>query len=182
MSLQFPPMDFDTLRVVGYSDASFAGNQDLTSQLVYIIFIVDVDGNAPPIHFKSYKLSRVTRSVMAAEAIAFRDMFDAAHTLTTELSSLLDRKVPATLLTDSKSLFDVISEGTRTSEKRVMIDIAAAREGYMLGDISDIGHVSGGKNIADGLTKRINQAALLDVLHTAKLNVEVTKWIIREPK
>ncbi len=104
VSLKFPKLDLETLQVVGFSDASFANNYDLTSQLGHIVFITDGEGNAAPIHFKSYKARRVTRSVMAAEVIAFSDAFDVGYTLATELSSLLGKKVPLILLTDSKSL------------------------------------------------------------------------------
>ncbi len=79
------------------------------------MFITDGEGNAAPIYFKSYKARRVSRSVMAAKVIAFSDAFDVGYSLTTELSNLLQRKVSLILLTDSKSLFGVISEGTRTS-------------------------------------------------------------------
>ncbi len=93
-----------------------------------MVFITDGEGNAASIHFKSYKARRVTRSVMVAEVIAFSDAFDVGYTLAAELSSLLEKKVPLILLTDNKSLLDVISNGTCTSEKRMMLDIAAARE------------------------------------------------------
>ncbi len=63
---------------------------------------------------------------MAAEVIAFSNAFDVGYTLAAELSSLLGKKVPLILLTDNKLLFDLISKGTRTSEKRMMLDIAAA--------------------------------------------------------
>ncbi len=128
MSLKFPKLYLETLQVVGFSDAIFANKYDLTSQVGHIVFITDGEGNAAPIHFKSYKARRVTRSIMAAEVIAFSDAFDVGYTLATELSSLLGKKVPLILLTDGKSLFDVITKGTRTSEKRMMLDIAAARE------------------------------------------------------
>ncbi len=82
------------------------------------MFITDGEGNAAPIYFKSYKARRVTRSVMAVEVIAFSDAFDVGYTLATELSGLLGRKVPLILLTDSKSLFDVISKGTPDLGKR----------------------------------------------------------------
>ncbi len=89
---------------------------------------------------------------------------------------------PLILLTDSKSLFDVISNGTRTSEKRMMLEIAAAREGYRRKDISNIGFFRSSKNLADCLTKPMNQANLLSVLRSGKLSVEPDQWIIREPK
>ncbi len=90
---------------------------------------------------------------MAANFIALSYAFDVGYSLETELSNLLRRKVPLILLAESKSLFDVTSKGTHTSEKSMMLDIAAARERYCRGDISSIGFVRSLKNLADGLTK-----------------------------
>ena len=125
-----PRLDKDSLKVVGFSDASFAGNMDFTSQLGYICFLADEKDAAVPIIFKSYKARRVTRSVMSAEVISFSDMFDVCYKLAHDLKSMLqNREVPIQLYTDSKSLFDVISRGTQTSEKRLMLDIAALEKG-----------------------------------------------------
>ena len=76
--LKFPSLERDDVRIVGYSDAAYANNRDLTSQLGRIILLMDKSNNAIPVSFKSYKSRRVTRSVLAAEAIAFADMFDDA--------------------------------------------------------------------------------------------------------
>lgn len=77
-----------------------------------------------------------------------------------ELETVMGRKIPVQLFTDSKCLFDVIWKGSRTSEKRIMLDIAAAREGFCDKTISDIGFVRSNHNIADGLTKSMSQASL----------------------
>ena len=158
--LKVPKLDAISLKILGFSDASFANNSDLTSQLGHIFFLADSTNAVVPLSFKSYKSRRVTRSVMSGEVIAFSDMFDIAISMSVELSKILNRKVPMQLLTDSKSLFDVISKGSRTSEKRIMLDIAAAREGFRDKLISDIEFVRSNANIADGLTKPMSQAAL----------------------
>ena len=180
LSLRIPKLDKKTLRVIGYSDSSFANNADLSSQLGHICFLGDASGAVVPIHFKSYKSRRVTRSAMAGAVIAFSDLFDVAATLADEASLLIGTKVPVQLLTDSKSLFDVISKGSRTSEERMMLDIAAAREGFKNRVISDIGFVRSSYNIADGLTKSMQQRALQQVLRTGHLNVRPEQWIIRK--
>eukprot|EP00171_Calliarthron_tuberculosum_P022721 IDg22721t1 len=138
VSLVIPKLDLATVRVVGYSDSSYANNFDLSTQLGHICFLCDDSGKSTSISFKSYKSKRVVRSAMAGEVIAFSDLFDIAATLSEELSVVLTRKIAVQLLTDSKSLFDVISKGSRTSEKRTMLDIAAAREGFRDKVISDI--------------------------------------------
>ena len=139
VSLRFPPLDLSTIHVVCYNDISFGINHDHTSHLAHISLLADGSGSFVPVNFRSYKGHRVTRSVMAAELIVFADAFEASFNLTAELRKLLDQpNLPLTLLTDSKILFDVISKGWKTSEKRLMLDIAAAREEFRIGSISDI--------------------------------------------
>lgn len=180
ISLKVPSLNKDTLRVIGFSDSSFANNTDLSSQLGHICLLGDHSGAVVPINFKSYKSRRVTRSSMAGEVIAFSDLFDVATTLASELELILSHKVPVQLFTDIKSLFDVISKGSRTSEKRMMLDIAAAREGFKNKTISDIGFVRSSKNIADGLTKHMSQAVLRQIIDSSMLDIQPEQWIVRK--
>ena len=76
VSLVAKRLQLDTLRVIGFSDASFANNMDLTTQLGYIVFLGDGNSSVIPIYFKSYKARRVVSSAMAGEVIAFSDLFD----------------------------------------------------------------------------------------------------------
>lgn len=179
LSIRFPKLEKSSLKILGVSDASFANNRDLSSQLGYILFLSDTK-SVIPIIFKSYKSKRVTKSPMSAEVIAFADMFDAGIALKREIEWMIGQKVPLQLLTDSKCMFDVISSGTRTSEKRTMIDIAAAREGFRDMEISDIGFIRSAHNIADGLTKKMSRQALQNVLKTSSLTFECEQWIIRQ--
>ncbi len=61
----------------------------------------------------------------------------------------------------------------------MMLDINAAREGYRRRDITNIGFVRSSMNIADGLTKVMNQAAFFDLPKSRQLVVASEKWIIR---
>ena len=61
----------------------------------------------------------------------------------------------------------------------MILDIAAAREGFRDKVISDIGLIRSRKNLADILTKPMNQAMLREVLSTGNLSVEPEQWIIR---
>ena len=83
-------------------------------------------------------------------------------------------------LTESRSLFDIISKWIRTSEKRLMHDIACAGEGYRKFEIDDIGIVRSGDNMADCLTKRMKRSSLLKVLTTSILEVRPGQWIVRD--
>lgn len=177
VTLSFKSLDKSKLKVIGFSDASFATNCDFTSQLGYIIFVGDFTGKVSPAFFKSYKARRVTRSVMAAELIAFSDMFDAAFTLAEELRTMLPgSEIPLNLFTDKKALFDVISKGSRTSEKRLMLDIACTRESFKKNEINNVGFIRSSQNIADGLTKSMAQHSFLSTISSGKLDVSLQQW------
>jgi hypothetical protein len=65
-NLIFCKLDVKLLYVVFYSDASFAGNLGLSSQIGGIILLNDKNGNAHVLHWFSKKCPRVTGSVLAA--------------------------------------------------------------------------------------------------------------------
>jgi hypothetical protein len=48
LPLRFPKLELSTLRLQVYSDASYANNADDSSQLGYIIFLVDGNGTCQP--------------------------------------------------------------------------------------------------------------------------------------
>ena len=115
----------------------------------------------------------MTRSVLAAELIAFVDLFDQAFAMASDLGKFTSKeKLPKTLLTDSKTLFDILTKGSRTSEMLLMLDVAATREGYRNGAISNIGFVRTEENIADVLTKKMSTSALRAVFFYISMGCE----------
>ena len=128
--IQFPKLDKSSIRIVRYSEAAFTNNFGFTSQLRRIILIVDKAGNAIPSSFKSCKSRRVTRSVLATEVIGYTDLLCNAYALRSQVEQYLRRGVPMHLLTDPKSLFDIISNESRTSEKSIIVGIHATRQAY----------------------------------------------------
>ena len=83
------------------------------------------------------------------------------------------------LLTDTKPLFDIISKSNRTSEKRILLDIRAAREGYENRDVSNIRLARSSANLADGLTEEEMQIEFFHLLKSAKHIVDCEQWILR---
>jgi len=63
LELHYPPLDRTTLQLRAYADASFATNDDQSSQLGFIILLVDGRGRAHVLSFSSRKSRRVVRSV-----------------------------------------------------------------------------------------------------------------------
>jgi hypothetical protein len=179
--LLFQNLNTNTLRIVAYSDASFANNADLSSQLGFVIFLSDASRKCNVINYRSYKSRRVTRSVLVGEILAFADAFDCAYTLRKDIEQMLGRKVPLSLLTDSKSLFDIITNSSSTLEKRLIIDVAAARESYANEELTDIGLIRGEDNPSDAFTSDSSAARkmLETILASGSLDHPIVQWIYR---
>ncbi len=60
--------------------------------------------------------------------------------------------VSSVVSTDSKCLFDTIAKLSTLSEKRLLIDLAATREAYKNGDLSNFAQVASKFNLASFFT------------------------------
>ena len=129
-TLSFIPLDECTTFLGVFIDASFANNVDNTSQLGYLICLIDASGNANIIHYASQKCKRITRSVLAAELYAMVLGFDNAFVIHHVLCQILSRKVALKIYTDSRCLFDSLTTLNQTTEKRLLIDLSMLREGH----------------------------------------------------
>ena len=76
IALKYIKLDMASTRVVGFSDAAFANNDDYSSQLGLIIIFADSDNIAVIISYISYKSRRVIRLILVAEVISFADLLD----------------------------------------------------------------------------------------------------------
>ena len=126
--LKFPKLDNKRLRLQVYSDASYGNNFDRSSQLGYIIFLADSNGNCQPLFWSSHKSKLVSRSVLGCETMASADAFDMAFAMKNNLRRMTSLDIPIMMLTDSLSLFDVITKAKITSEKRLIIDVKVVKD------------------------------------------------------
>lgn len=177
LKLTFQPMGTTTLHIRAYSDSSFANNEDLSSQLGFIIFICDEARNCNILHYASYKARRVTRSVLGAETYAFADAFDFAYTLATDLREMTGLPLPLTMCTDSRSLFDLITKDSTSTERRLMIDISAVRSAYEKAEINTIELVESKENPADAFTKQGKCASLDNIVTTGVDRCKPVQWV-----
>lgn len=178
-SLRYPPLELESVHLRIYADASFSSNDDLSSQLGWIILLCDEANNCHVLDFSSKKSKRIVRSIMGGEVCAFVDAFDYAFMMMKDLNTMLGKVIPIFMFTDSKQLFDALTKGKRTTEKRLMIDILSARQSYKRFEISAIGLVTGLSNPADGLSKIGGNGALQKILETGMDETPVEQWIER---
>ena len=104
---------------------------------------------------------------------AFADSFVAAFTIKRELEIILEKGIRLQMFTDCKSLFDIITKCSGTTEKRLLIDIKSVREAYDDFEISDVGFVRSENNPADGFTKVKPNSALQKILHGNRCDFKI---------
>jgi hypothetical protein len=151
--LKFVKLDINTLQLVVFTDASFANNKDLSSQIGYVIVLTDATSQANIVHWSSIKCKRVTRSVLASELYGMTHGFDIGTAIKSTVDRILQVNIPLILCTDSKSLYDCLVRLGTTQEKRLMIDVISLRQAYERRLITEIKWIDGEANPADAMTK-----------------------------
>jgi hypothetical protein len=106
------------------------------------------------------------------------EAFDVGFSLKHSLEDMLFRKVNFVLYTDARSLLHItIPLASTPTERRLVIDLAAVREGFEKREISDIVLIEVSSNTADGCMN--GNVALETLLETKKVNATVQAWLER---
>jgi hypothetical protein len=178
--LSFVELDAESLRLVVFTDASFANNFDFASQIGFVITLTDANSKANIIHWSSIKCKRVTRSVLASELYAMAHGFDVGAAVNATLEKILQQPIPMVLCTDSKSLYDCLVKLGTTYEKRLMVDLMCLRQSYERREIAEIKWIEGGDNPADAMTKKKPCQALNNLINTNTIKLDATGWVERD--
>jgi hypothetical protein len=148
--LRYVPVNLLNAKLIVFVDGSFANNKDLSSQLGFVLMLVnkstDVNNTfticANVIYYSSTKCKRVTRSVLASEIYGMVNSFDIGIAIATTLRMITERlrlpAIPLVICTDSYSLYECLVKLRTTKEKRLMINIMALRQSYERRDITEI--------------------------------------------
>lgn len=177
--LRFVKLDTTTLRLLVFSDAAFANNHDLSSQIGYVIVLADAKNRANIIHWSSIKCKRVTRSVLASELYAMAHGFDAGAVIKSTVEKILNTPLPLVACIDSKSLYECLVKLGSTQEKRLMIDLMCLRQSYERREIMEIKWIDGNSNPADAMTKAKPCQALQQLIDTNVINLKASGWVER---
>jgi hypothetical protein len=178
--LTFVKLDVNTLQLVAFTDASFANNKDLSSQIGYVLVLTDATRRANIVHWSSTKCKRVTRSVLASELYGLAHGFDIAVAIKSTVDKILQINLPLVLATDSKSLYDCLVRLGTTQEKRLMIDVMCLRQAYERRQITEVKWIDGESNPADAMTKGKACAALTNLIDTNKIDLQAIGWVERK--
>ena len=190
--LKYIPFDLDKAKLFVFVDGSFANNEDLSSQLGYIIVIgteeetnngeMLVNGNI--ITYSSTKSKRVTRSALASELYSMVQGADIGYAIASTLKLITKQlgilDIPMILLTDSYSLYECLVKLGTTKEKRLMIDIMALRQSYERREVHEVRWINGEDNPADAMTKASPNPALKTLVDKNKIAIRVEGWVERK--
>ena len=171
--LKFQKLDIPSIRIAVYSDASFANLPDGSSQGGHIIFLCDNLMNCVPISWASKKVKRVVRSTLAAETLAATDALDSAYLVSKLLAEFLseNKTREIELITDNKSLYEVVNTSNLLMDKRLRVEISSLREMVEKDKVS-VKWVNAAEQLADVLTKKgASKKKLIHVLKSGNMNV-----------
>ena len=116
------------IKLTIFSDERFRSLYREASQLGFIIFSNDKEGNAVPVSWVSRKTKRMTRSTLTAETLAAVEVVDAGMMCRKVFEDLLDKALPLIkLLVDNKSLYETSQTSNVLADKRLMIDMSTLR-------------------------------------------------------
>jgi len=172
-------LDITTLQLLAFTDASFANNKDLSSQIGYVLVLADATNKANIIHWSSTKCKRVTRSVLASELYGMAHGFDIGAAIKSTVDRILDINLPLVMCTDSKSLYDCLVRLGTTQEKRLMIDVMCLRQAYERREITEVKWIDGNTNPADAMTKGKPCPALTQLINTNTVQLKAVGWVER---
>jgi hypothetical protein len=179
--LKFVKLDINTLQLLVFTDASFANNKDLTSQIGYVIALSDTTKKANIVHWSSVKCKRVTRSVLASELYGMAHGFDIGVAIKATIDKILQINLPLVICTDSKSLYDCLVRLGITQEKRLMIDVMCLRQAYERRLITEVKWIDGEANPADAMTKGKPCPALTQLIDSNQIDLQAVGWVERTP-
>ena len=129
----FPKLsNLQDLRIVVYSDASYANLPDGGSQGGHLVFLSDANGFCCPLAWHSTRIRRVVRSTLAAETLALVDGLETAFLMAKTVGEIISCKresmIPIYCKTDNKSLFDAVQTLKVISDKRLRVEMSMIRE------------------------------------------------------
>lgn len=171
VELNFQPLGKDSeLKMVAFTDASFANLSDGGTQGGHLIVLMGEHGQFSPISWQSKRIKRIVRSTLAGETLAMSEGIDSAIFLSTLYSELcagsIAHPVPIVCVTDNFSLVDALKSTKFVTEKRLRLEISSIKELIQTKQVDQVLWSDTKDQLADCLTKKgASPVLLLKALH-----------------
>lgn len=167
LHLNQPHLNLDKMKIKPYADSSFANSTDPSAQIGFIFLLCD----SVKFHVRHYSRKnsqRVVRSVLGGEVSAFADAFENAFPIQWDLYFIKKLHVPIEALTQSPSLFDVITKCTVTTENPLVLDIHSVRNAFHAIEICNVGSARPESNQAHAFTN-LTKCTILQIILTENI-------------
>lgn len=161
LTLELPKLDKNFLLLQVSSDASFASNEHLSSQIGCLMFFKYGSNMVQPLYWTYYKANRFKRFIVGSKVIAFADAFHRALVFKYKLQLITGCYSPLTMLSDSLLLVEDLTKPSTTTEKRLKLDLQSVRNSNEEKGIEDVDYIMSEFNIAGALTKLKTNSNLL---------------------
>ena len=155
--IKFPSFNsLEDIKVVVYTDASYANLPGGASQGGQLVFLTD-GSNCAPILWHSRKVRRVVKNTLGAETLSLTQGAESAFLIAKIASEVIhgkkDLQLPVTCVTDNLSLYQSGHTTNNLLDDRLKIDIAIIREMVSKNEIT-LEWVPGSDQVSDVLTKK----------------------------
>lgn len=177
VELSFQHLGKDSnLKMVTFTDASFANLSDGGTQGGHLIVLMGENGRFSPISWQSKRVKRVVRSTLAGETLAMSEGIDNAIFLSTLFSELhagsTVQPVPIVCITDNFSLVDALKSTKFVTEKRLRLEISSIKELIQTRKVHQVLWSETKDQLADCLTKKgASSTVLLRALYEGRWTV-----------
>lgn len=105
------------------ADKLFATNKEHFSQVKYVPFLKDGCNDFQWLFWSLYKAKRVNRSVSGGNFVVYANAFDMFYDINYNFQLITGYFILSTILTDSMSLFDILTKASFTTKKCSKINL-----------------------------------------------------------
>eukprot|EP00435_Cladocopium_sp_Y103_P008145 s2059_g2.t1 len=188
--------DWRNFVVISASDASYGGQPGGHSQGGVAVGLADSSilegqGKICIVEAASMKIQRIVRCSMSAEVSMAATAFEHGDFVRAALSEMLHKdfslkkwklwgnKWPHFLVMDAKTGFDVLTNESQTTDRKIQIDLAVLKQALMEGQTNAfVRWVPGHHIISDALTKWYGNGALIRALEAGLWSLKDTEEAI----
>ena len=149
-----------------------ANNDNLKSQLGFVLILVDGSGHGCIIQYECIRCKRVTRSVMAAEVHGLIYGFDEDYLARNMLEEVLRQKREIDGYIDSRTVFNVVAKNNSSLAKRRQIDLHALTE---VTHVVNFATLPGSEAIKTGCRGKGEDLSILLLLPQATHSIYITR-------
>ena len=169
-TLTYSALDLKEIHVRLFTDSSWGKLDQCETVNANIMFLVDSSGRSCILDWQALKQAIPSASPLAGEAEAALGAYGKVSWIRSLVKDVFGvEEIPATIVTDSRSLQDAVNASTTMKDKRALVAVCAMRRMHEVENIS-LQWCQGSIQVADVMTKpSVNAGRLRSMLQAGNL-------------